>query len=153
MKSNRNLSRLMIIALLSGILTNCGLKQPITTQTPTETITPSLTLTLTNTIAPTLTGTSAPGIVGKWKRHGKQNEKPYTEIFDLRADGTYSIDAIFDNTGKTLASTYGTYIFTETTLTLTDKDNKSTISPYYVDATGNKLIISNMPEFVWTRVQ
>ena len=126
---------------------------PTFTPTLTETITPTLTLTLTNTIAPTLTETSAPSIVGKWERHGKQNNRPYTEHFDLIPDGTYSIEAIFDDAGEILASTYGTYIFTETTLTLTDKDNKTTNSPYYLDATGNKLIIDNKPEFAWTRLQ
>jgi hypothetical protein len=143
----------MVIALLSGLLTNCGVKQPINTPTPTETITPTLTLTLTNTIAPTLTETSAPSIVGKWERHGKQNDRPYTEHFALNPDGTYLIEAIFDDTGKILASTYRTYKITETTLALTDKDNKTTNSPYYLESAGNKLIINNQPEFAWTRVQ
>ena len=163
MKSIRNISRLMVIALLSGLLTNCEIKQPINTPTPTETITPTLTLTLTNTITPTLTltntialtltETSAPSIVGKWERHGKQNNKPYTEHFALNPDGTYSIEAIFDDTGKILSSTYGTYKISETTLALTDKDNKTTNSPYYLESGGNKLIINNQPEFAWTRVQ
>jgi predicted small lipoprotein YifL len=163
MKSSRNISRLMVIALLSGLLTTCGIKQPINTPTPTETTTPKLTLTLTNTIAPTLTltntiaptftETSAPSIVGKWERHGKQNDRPYTEHFALNPGGTYSIEAIFDNTGKILSSTYGTYNITQTTLALTDKDNKTTNSPYYLDPTGNKLIINNQPEFAWKRLQ
>ena len=143
----------MLIALLSGLVMHCGVIPPINTPTPTETITPTLTLTLTNTIALTLTETSAPSIIGKWERHGKQNDRPYTEHFALNPDGTYSIEAKFDDTGKILASTYGTYIFTETTLTLTDKDSKTTNSPYYLDPTGNKLIINNQPEFTWTRLQ
>ena len=59
----------------------------------------------------------------------------------------------FDDTGETLASTNGTYIFTKTTLTLTDKDNKTTNTPYYLDATGNTLVIDNKVEFAWTRVK
>lgn len=143
MKYYQNILRLVVIALLSGLLANCGSKQPIITPTPTE----------TNTIAPTLTETSAPSIVGKWERHGKQNDRPYTEQFDLNPDGTYSIEATFDDTGKTLASTYGTYKFTETTLTLIDKENKTTNSPYYLNSTENELIINNQTELAWTRVQ
>jgi hypothetical protein len=163
MKSHQNILRLILITLLSGLVMHCGVIPPINTPTPTKTITPTLTLTetmtptliltLTNTIAPTLTETSAPSIVGKWERHGKQNYKPYTEHFALNPDGTYTIEAIFDDTGKILTSTYGTYIFTETTLALTDKDNKTTNTPYYLDPTGNKLIINNQPEFAWTRLQ
>ena len=151
MKSHQNISRLMLIALFSGVVMHCGVIQPILTPTPTETITP--TLTLTHTIAPTLTETNAPSIIGKWERHGKQNDRTYTEHFALIPDGTYSIAAIFDDTGEKLASTYGTYIFTKTTLTLTDKDNKTTNSPYYLDATGNKLVIDNKADLVWTRVK
>jgi hypothetical protein len=153
MKSHQNILRLVLIALFSGLVMHCGLIPPINTPTPTETITPTLTLTLTNTIEPTLTETSAPSIVGKWERHGKQNDRPYTELFALNPDGTYSIEAKFDDTGEILASTHGIYKFTKTTLSLTDKDNKTTNSPYYLYPTGNKLIIKNQPEFAWTRLQ
>jgi predicted glycosyl hydrolase (DUF1957 family) len=153
MNSHQNILRLILIALLSGFIMHCGVIAPINTPTPTETITPTLTSTLTDTIASTLTDTSAPSIIGKWERHGKQNDRPYTEHFSLNPDGTYSIEAKFDDIGEILASTYGTYLFTETTLMLTDKDNKTTNSTYYLDATGNKLIIDNKPEFAWTRLQ
>ena len=93
MKSHQNISRLIFIALLSGLVMHCGVIQPIHTPTPTETITP--TLTLTHTIATISTETSAPSIVGKWERHGKQNDRTYTEHFALNPDGTYSIAALF----------------------------------------------------------
>jgi hypothetical protein len=92
-------------------------------------------------------------LVGVWERHGKQDGKPYTERFSMHADGTYSIEAVFDNTGVTLTATYGTYTSAKTTLTLTDKDGKTTSSPYALDATGNKLTIDNEPQAAWTRSQ
>jgi hypothetical protein len=151
MKSHQNLLRLIFIALLSGVIMHCGIIQPINTPTPTETITPTLTLTQTN--APTLTETSAPSIIGKWERHGKLNDRTYTELFSINPDGTYSIEAKYDDTGDILASTFGKYSFDQTTLTLIDKDNNTTKSLYYLDATGNKLVIDNKPDLAWIRVK
>jgi predicted glycosyl hydrolase (DUF1957 family) len=94
-----------------------------------------------------------PSLVGEWARHGKQDGRAYTEHFTLSPDGTYSIEARFDDTGEVLASTYGTYTATETTLTLTDKDNRTTSSPYYIEAAGNRLVIDNKTDLAWTRVK
>ena len=91
-------------------------------------------------------------LVGEWERHGKQDGKPYTEHFALNADGTYSIEARFDNPDAPLASSHGTYESTATTLTLTDQDSKTTSSPYYLDSSG-KLVIDNKTASAWTRVQ
>jgi hypothetical protein len=100
---------------------------------------------------PSSTQTALSILVGKWERHGKQDGKPYTEHFALNPDGTYSIEARFDKSGAVLASSHGTYESTETTLTLTDQDAKTTTSPYYLDSSG-RLVISNKPASAWTRV-
>lgn len=158
MKNNRNIMITSILVIICTLLSSCSPKPttiiPILTKTdtPTQSTTKVVTPTTTTTSITTTTKTTFINLVGKWERHGKQNKRAYSEHFDLMPDGTYSIEAIFDDTGEILASTYGTYIFTETTLTLTDKDNKTTNSTYYVDATGNKLIIDNKPEFAWTRM-
>jgi hypothetical protein len=155
MNNIRNIMISIILVIICVLLSSCNAKQTIiiSTQTKTDTPTQSPTKVITPTNTNTNTKTALISLVGKWERHGKQNNRTYTEKFALIPDGTYSIEAIFDDTGEILASTNGTYIFTETTLTLTDKDNKTTNSPYYLDATGNKLIINNQPEFAWTRLQ
>jgi predicted glycosyl hydrolase (DUF1957 family) len=159
MNNIRNITISIILVLICVLLSSCNDKQTVIISTQTKTDTPTqsptkvVTPTNTNTNITTTTKTTFISLVGKWERHGKQNERTYTELFDVKPDGTYSIEAKFDDTGEILASTYGTYIFTETTLTLTDKDNKTTNSTYYVDATGNKLIIDNKPEIAWTRLQ
>jgi hypothetical protein len=84
-------------------------------------------------------------------RHGKQDGRPYTEHFFLNPDGTYSIEARFDNPDALLASSHGKYQATATTLTLTDQDAKTTVSPYHIDSSG-KLVIDNKPASAWTRV-
>ena len=157
MNNLREIRISIILVLICALLSSCNNKQTIiiSTQTKTDTPTQSQTevITPSNTNTPANIKTAVMDLVGKWERHGKQNQRAYTELFDLMPDGTYTIEAIFDDTSEILASTYGTYIFTETTLTLIDKDNKTTNSTYYLDTTGNKLIIDNKPEFAWTRVQ
>ncbi len=143
MENNRKLLISIFLVLFCGYISSCSPNPTIIISTQTK----------TKIETPTNTKTALPSLVGKWERHGKQNGKPYTEHFAINPDGTYSIEAIFDDTGEILASTDGTYIFTETTLTLTDKDNKTTESPYYLVSAGNELIINNQPEFAWTRVQ
>jgi hypothetical protein len=100
---------------------------------------------------PSSTQTALPILVGEWERHGKQDGKPYTEHFAMNPDGTYSIEARFDDTDAVLASSIGTYESTETTLTLTDQDAKTTGAPYYLDSSG-RLVIDNKTESAWTRV-
>jgi hypothetical protein len=153
MNNIRNILISIILVIICVLLSSCNAKQTIIILTQTKTDTPTQSPTKVITPTHTNTKTAFISLVGKWERHGKQNDRTYTEHFDLIPDGTYSIEAIFDDTGEILASTYGTYVFTETTLTLTDKDNKTTNSTYYLDATGNKLIINNKPEFAWTRLQ
>jgi hypothetical protein len=153
MKNIRNITISIILVIIYVLSSSCITAQTVIISTQMKTDTPTQSPTKVVTPTTTATNTTIIGLVGKWERHGKQNERTYTELFDLEPDGTYSIKAIFDDTGEILASTYGTYVFTETTLTLTDKDNKTTNSTYYLDATGNKLIIDNKPEFAWTRVQ
>jgi hypothetical protein len=92
-------------------------------------------------------------LVGVWERHGKQDGKPYTEHFALHADGTYSIEAVFDVTGVTLTAKNGTYTATQITLTLTDQDGEITTTPYALDVTGNELTIDNKPQSAWIRSQ
>jgi len=141
MRSTRTLLLSLFLVLICGCLSSCGPSPPATTSTPT---------TFGST---TSTTTALPGLVGVWERHGKQDGRPYTEHFALKPDGTYSIAAVFDDTGATLAETSGTYLSTQTTLTLTDKNGETTNSPYSLDATGNKLTIDNKPQAAWTRSQ
>jgi hypothetical protein len=70
----------------------------------------------------------------------------------LNPNGTYSIEARFDNPDALLASSHGTYESTETTLTLTDQDAKTTTAPYYLDSAG-KLVINGKTAMAWTRLQ
>ena len=90
-------------------------------------------------------------LVGEWERHGKQDGKPYTEHFALKPDGTYTIEAEFDNPDAVLASSHGTYESTATTLALTDQAAKTTSTPFYLDSLG-RLVIDNKTESAWTRV-
>jgi hypothetical protein len=112
------------------------------------TLTPSAAVSETPSSPPT----ALPILVGEWERHGKQDGKPYTERFALKPDGTYTIEARFDNPDAVLASSHGTYESTDTTLTLTDQDAKTTSTPFYLDSLG-KLVIDNKTESAWTRVQ
>jgi hypothetical protein len=114
-----------------------------TTATATQSAVPSAT--------PTSTQKPLPSCVGEWVRHGKQAGKPYTEHFALNLDGTYSIEARIDATNAVFASSHGTYTSTATTLTLTDQNAKTTISPYHLDSSG-RLVIDNKPASPWTRV-
>jgi hypothetical protein len=124
---------------------------PKETAAPTNTHTTAPTLAPTETAAPTGTEASGPSIIGKWERHGEREGRKYTESFLLNPDGTYSIQAKYDDNGEILAEMTGTYTFTADTLTLTDKNGTITTSPYYLTDSGNKLIINNKPEFAWTR--
>jgi hypothetical protein len=114
------------------------------------------TATATQSAAPSATPTSTPkplpSFVGQWVRHGKFNGKASTEHFALNADGTYSIEARVDATNAVAASSHGTYTSTATTLSLTDQNSSTTISPYHLDSKG-RLVIDNKPASAWTRVQ
>ena len=114
-----------------------------TTATPTQSAAPSAT--------PTSIQTALPSFVGEWQRHGSQAGKPSTERFALNSDGTYSIEASFDKTKAVFASSHGTYESTATTLTMTDQNAKTTISPYHLDKSG-RLVIDNKTKSPWTRV-
>ena len=98
-----------------GLLSGCGPSQASVAPTPTKTETPTqsaaiteaptqsaaVSMTPTQSAAITETPSSAPTalpiLVGEWERHGKQDGKPYTEHFALKPDGTYTIEARFDN--------------------------------------------------------
>ena len=133
---------LVSVALVAGcaLVSGCG----PATETPTQSEAVPET--------PGSTHTAPSVLVGAWERHGKQDGRPYTEHFALNSDGTYSIEARFDDPDALLASSHGTYESTETTLTLTDQDAKTTSTPYYLDSSG-KLVIDNKTESAWTRVQ
>jgi hypothetical protein len=77
---------------------------------------------------------------------------PVTEHFLLNEDGTYSLEARFDDSGELLASAHGTWEATGTTLTMTDQDAQSSTSPYYLDSSG-KLVINDNTDLAWTRVE
>jgi hypothetical protein len=138
-----------VLVVGSGLLSGCSPAQSTVASTPTKTETPTQSAAIPET--PSSTQTALPILVGEWERHGKQDGRPYTEHFALNPDGTYSIEARFDDTDAVLASSYGTYESTETTLTLTDKDGKTTSTPYYLDSSG-RLVIDNKTESAWTRV-
>ena len=148
-----------VAATLAGILiavAACGSSAPTGSSAPAGgSATPTKTATATQSATPSATPTSAPTalpvFVGQWVRHGKQSGKPYTEHFALNPDGTYSIEARFDVTNAVLASSHGTFTSTATTLTLTDQNSKTTISPFHIDSSG-KLVIDNKPASAWTRV-
>jgi len=114
------------------------------TATPTQSAAPSA--------KPTSIQTALPRFVGEWERHGKQAGRPSTEHFALNPGGTYSIEARFDDTKAVFASSHGTYTSTSTTLTLTDQNAKTSISPYHLDSSG-RLVVDNKPESAWTRAQ
>jgi hypothetical protein len=132
-----------------GLLAGCGPAQSTVAPTPTKAETP--TQSAATSATPSSIETTLSVLVGEWERHGKQDGRPYTEHFVLKPDGTYSIEARFDDPDELLASAHGTYEATETTLTLTDQDGKTTTAPYYLDSSG-KLVIDNKPELAWTRV-
>lgn len=143
--------RVLVVALLAGcgLLSGCGPVQstvaPTSTETATPTQSPAVSATPTQSPAvsatPASTPTALPSFVGEWERHGKQDGKPYTEHFALNPDGTYSIEARFDNPDAPLASSHGTYESTDTTLTLTDQgcqDHERTLLPGLVGEAGNR---------------
>jgi uncharacterized protein YceK len=143
-----------------GLLSGCGSAQSTVAPTPTKTETPTQSAAITETPTQSAVTTEPPSspqtalseVVGEWERHGKQDGKPYTEHFALNPDGTYTIEARFDDPDAVLASSHGTYESTETTLTLTDQDAKTTSTPYYLDSLG-RLVVDNKTESAWTRLQ
>jgi hypothetical protein len=153
MRSSRTLLASLLVAVVCGCLSSCGSNPPATSSTTTTTATPTTTSTPTTAGSTTSTSAALPALVGAWERHGKQDGRPYSEHFAIQPDGTYSIKAVFDDTAGTLTETYGTYVATQTTLTLTDKDGETTSSPYSLDATGDVLTIDNKPQAAWTRAQ
>ena len=148
MTATRRLLALIALAV-GGLLSGCGPAQATVAPTPTKTEVPTQTAAITET--PSSAQTALPIPVGEWERHGNQDGKPYTEHFALKADGTYTIEARFDNPDAVLASSHGTYESTATTLTLTDQDAKTTSSPFYLDSLG-RLVIDNKTGSAWTRV-
>jgi hypothetical protein len=138
-----------VLVVGCGLLSGCSPAQSTVAPTPTKTETSTQSAAISET--PSSTQTALPDLVGEWERHGKQDGRPYTEQFALNPDGTYSIEARFDDTDAVLASSHGTYESTETTLTLTDQDAKTTSAPYYLDSSG-RLVIDNKTESAWTRV-
>jgi hypothetical protein len=149
----------IVLVVGCGLLSGCGPSQGTVAPTPTKTETPTQSAAISE--APTQSAaisetpssiqTALPAVVGEWERHGKQDGKPYTEHFALNPDGTYTIEARFDNPDAVLASSHGTYESTETTLTLTDQDAKTTSTPYYLDSLG-RLVVDNKTESAWTRL-
>lgn len=125
--------------------------------TPTPPPTATITSTSTWTPVPPPTATTAPTltIVGKWEKHGEVQDRAITEHFNLNPDGTYSIEATYDDTGERLTSTVGTYVFDETTLTLTDSKQNTFHQTYSLDATGTILVATNKNDirFEWRRVE
>ena len=115
-----------------------------TATTPTQSAAPVAT--------PTSTPKPLPSFVGEWVRHGKLSGKASTEHFTLNPDGTYSIEARINASNAVFASSHGTYTSTATTLTLTDQNAKTTISPYHLDSAG-RLVLDNKPAAAWTRVR
>ncbi len=149
MSATGRVQPLIALTIGCGLLSGCGpapstvAPSPLTTPTPT----PSTAVPQT----PSSTETALSMLVGKWERHGKQDGKPYTEHLALNPDGTYTIEARFDSPDAPLASSHGTWASTQTTLTLTDQDAKTTVAPYYLDSSG-KLVIDNNTESAWTRL-
>lgn len=138
-----------VLVVGCGLLSGCSPAESTVAPTPTETSTPTQSAATSGT--PSSTQTALPILVGEWERHGKQDGKPYTEHFALNPDGTYAIEARFDSPDALLSSSHGTYESTETTLTLTDQDAKTTSTPYYLDSLG-RMVIDNKTASAWTRV-
>jgi hypothetical protein len=139
----------IVLVVGCGLLSSCGPAQSTASSTSTMTGIPTQSAAITD--MPSSSQTALPSLVGKWERHGKQDGRPYTEHFALNPDGTYSIEARFDDNAEVLASASGTYEATDTTLTMTDTDGATTTSPYYLDVLG-RLVIDNKTELAWTRV-
>ena len=149
MNATRRVLASIALVVGCGLLAGCSPTQSTAAPSPTKTATPSPSATMSET--PSSSPTALSILVGEWERHGKQDGKPYTEHFALNPDGTYSIEARFDNPDALLAGSHGTYQATETTLTLTDQDAKTTTAPYYLDSSG-KLVIDNKTSSAWTRL-
>ena len=149
MKATRRVLASIVLVVGCGLLSSCGPAQSTVAPSPTKTETATQSAAMSET--PSSTQTPLSILVGDWERHGKQDGRPYTEHFALNPDGTYSIEARFDDPDAVLASSHGTYESTETTLTLTDQDAKTTSAPYYLDSSG-RLVIDNKTESAWTRV-
>ena len=149
MKATRRVLASIVLVVVCGLLSSCGPAQSTAAPSPTKTETATQSAAMSE--IPSSTQTPLSNLVGDWERHGKQDGRPYTEHFALNPDGTYSIEARFDNPDALLASSHGTYESTDTTLTLTDQDAKITSAPYYLDSSG-KLVIDNKPGSAWTRV-
>ena len=149
MKATRRVLASIVLVVGCGLLSSCGPAQ--STVAPSTTKTETATQSAAMSEIPSSTQTPLSNLVGDWERHGKQDGRPYTEHFALNPDGTYSIEARFDDPDAVLASSHGTYESTETTLALTDQDAKTTSAPYYLDSSG-RLVIDNKTASAWTRV-
>jgi hypothetical protein len=157
--------KVLIVPLLSLFIMNCSLGQVlniINTKTPTPTISPTQTttitlapiktkvVTITSLITPTFEGIS---IIGMWERHGKMENRAYTEHMNIMADGTYHVEANYDDNGDVIASMDGTYTFDKVNIYYIDKTNKKTTESYKLNDLSNTLIINNDTAHPWKRAK
>jgi hypothetical protein len=123
---------------------------------PTKTVAQKTKLakTVVVTIKPTMNLTlvgAGKTLIGKWERHGIQSA-PYTEKFILSINGTYTIEARFDETGEVLAENHGTFTFNDTSYTATDKDQRTFTEHYVLLDGGSTLVIENQMDKAWKRM-
>jgi hypothetical protein len=131
----------------------------IETQEPSQAVSLALTISSTRTVLLTPMATVAgdglglkKSIIGTWERHNKGNNRPYTERFTFNKNGTYAIEARYDDTGEVWAENHGTFTFDQTTYTLTDKDHQTFVESYSLSDHGNTLITKNETKKPWTRI-
>lgn len=100
----------------------------------------------------TPTGNDTKTIIGTWTRSGGST-RTYTELFDLKQDYSYTIQATWDDTGTQIAADHGTYSFTDTVLTLTDYEGNVSNEQYVLEEQGDALLIEGNREKIWNRVK
>jgi len=63
------------------------------------------------------------------------------------------IEARNNSTGDVVASNNGTFTYDENTINYVDKENAPKTESYYLDNSGDLLVLNNQIDQAWTRVK
>jgi hypothetical protein len=159
----------LLISIISILLINCSFGQALSiiisptpsltqmsTFTPTQTAsltsapTQTKAVTLLSLITPSFEGAS---IVGMWERHGVMENRAYTEHLNFMVNGTYHVEADYDDNSEVIASMDGTYTYDKVNIYYFDKNHKKTTESYKLNSAGDTLIIKNDAAHPWKHIK
>jgi hypothetical protein len=96
---------------------------------------------------------SKPTIIGEWERFGSFEGRKINEKLVFNEDGTYLLEAKYEDANDVLASENGTFTYTNETVTFVDSRNNKRTQSYSLDVSGKKLILSNKKDDAWSRTK